>query len=189
MRYRLSLNLEGQAVTENGRVNVDIAGSPPRSTEPWRLKASFGREKASVDASATLSGPMGGELRGAYVSGEFSPVTDADGGIEAGRVDARFRVNESSGRFADSTGTMRLYGTMEAERVLLSVDLDLDAPETAWRPPDAVLLSNADAAGGASSSGLPSGTPLAAERDAERSIIEGAAHPRGQRTESGSQRP
>jgi hypothetical protein len=188
MRYQLSLNLEGEAVNQDGRLRLQLAGSPPRSTEPWRLAVNCGGQDPSADASAELRGPMDGVLNGGFASGNFVPITDADGRVEAGRIDMSFRVNESAGGFAGSTGTIRLYGTIEARRALLSADLDLDAPVTAWRPPAPVLLSDLDAAAGADRSGQPPGTQMAAERGAESTAVRHTAESRNPPSESRIQR-
>ena len=70
---------------------------------------------------------------------------------------------QSSGRFDGSRGAIRLSGTIEWQRFRLSSQLDLDAPEGAWLPPNASGLSERELASGAS----PVGPQVLAQKTAE----------------------
>ena len=209
MDYRFSINFEGQLRPSDqdvsprpsplrGKRDGNVAastcklratGSPPLSTDLWRLEALFERSSSgepTQDSWLLLTGPMGGTVRCALQSGRPATFTDERGEVDAATIDLRFAVRESSGRLQGATGTVRVYGTVESGAAELTADLDLQAPESAWQPPSASTLTSAEAASGASPQGSQPLSQRQAEDAAEESVIRGVRHAGSRSGPSGS---
>jgi hypothetical protein len=184
MRYKVTVNFEGpvnaEAATGDRRtLEVDGTGQPPESSDIWRIRSRIvwpqAPEGSPDSADLRIEGPMGGWLQGAYHEGAITTITDQDGASHASRIDLRFEVAQSGGRFAGAGGTIRLTGTVEWQGFRLSAQLDLDAPEGAWLPPNASVLGERELASGASPVGPQAGAQEAAERRSEESLRRGPA--------------
>lgn len=189
VRYKVTVNFEGPvnaeaASGERRTVQIDGSGEPPESSEIWRIHARIvwpaSEEGRPEQADLEIEGPMGGRLRGALREGAITTITDAGGESQASRLNLGFDVDESSGGFAGSRGTVQLTGTLEWQGFRLSAGLDLDAPQGAWRPPNASILGARDLAAGASPIGSQALSQETAERDSEDSV-------RRRRTEEATQ--
>lgn len=182
MDYRFSINFEGQVyLATNGAANsvcrLEATGSPPLSTDLWRLQAQFGPGAsggAADNGSMVLTGPTGGSLLSELQSGAPTVFTDESGDLRASTIDLVFAVREGEGRFEGATGTVRLYGSLESGSASVTADLALQAPAGVWEPPAASTLSPAEAASGASPQGPEPLSQQREERAAERSIIRGS---------------
>jgi hypothetical protein len=179
MQYNVTVNFEGPIDAEaatGARRSVEIRGKgePPESGDIWRIRsrivwpdAAEGRPDA---AELEIDGPMGGSLHGAFRDGAMTTITDQAGKSQASRLDLLFDVHRSGGRFEGSRGVIRLTGTLEPQGFRLSAQLDLDAPEGAWTPPNAGSLSDRELASGATPVGPQSMSQKAAERSSQASI-------------------
>lgn len=160
MHYAISVNFEGRAQVneETGLCQlIGLAGSggPPESTDDWRIVVETDWPIHEIDAirpaTIQITGPFGGSLWGACRHGGLSLVTDGGGRGRACMLNMDFEVTASSGRFAGSRGTINVTGTVFLQDAfLLTVDLVLEAPKTAWLPPNSGLLTADELASGAS---------------------------------------
>lgn len=192
MHYDVSVNFEGPldagaATGERRQVLVAGEGWPPESGDVWHIEAQIAwpqaAEGAPTSAALTIVGPMDGRLRGRYREGAITTLTNQSGESQASRIDLLFDVDDSFGRFGGSRGTIRLFGTLEPQGFLLTANLLLDAPETAWTPPNSHAATPTEAASGGAHVGSQPAGQLRAERDAEDSILRGNA---AERNDAGS---
>lgn len=159
MRYELTVNFDGPIDADSingGATSLLLAGNgrPPLSTDDWQLHARLSPTEAAEgrpkDADIEIWPPMDGSLSGSFLHGTVTRIPDETGNSPALKIDLTFGVADSSGSFAGATGSIRLYGTVQKQGLLVSADLLLDAPSRAWMPPEGRILSPADAAAGAS---------------------------------------
>ncbi|MGI8549212.1 MAG: hypothetical protein ACR2PL_00220 [Dehalococcoidia bacterium] len=178
MQYEVSINFEGTvnpeaATGEDRTLNLDGSGRPPESGEVWFIRGQViwpnAEEGRPEQANVEIIGPMNGELRARLKDGAITTITDANGESQASRMDIQLAVYESAGRFEGSQGIIRLFGTVEPQGFLLSANLQLDAPESAWSPPNNRPLTDAEGASGASHIGPQPLSQRTAERTSQNS--------------------
>src|SRR5438270_565383 len=116
MLSQVGINFEGGARIEQGPdgfrlTELSGAGSPPESTEPWRLHVwteppseSPGRFGSEIE----ILGPTGERVRGQLDRGDVEMISDAAGQAEGWRIDFVF----SAGRPETPAGAVALRGTV-----------------------------------------------------------------------------
>jgi quercetin dioxygenase-like cupin family protein len=155
VRYALGLNFEGSVSPGPERdgchlLSLQGSGGPPESTDPWQLSVQFAWPQTPGDDGFSSQIEVGAMLRGSFCSGKISTLTDQGGTGQAWMLGLEFTVHDSAGWFAGTQGTIRLDGTATIQGFRLTANLELDAPEDAWFPPNGGLLSRIEEASGAS---------------------------------------
>jgi hypothetical protein len=116
----------------------------------WRLTLTFRWpvQSESVDeGDLTLTDPTGAVISGGLAEGTAEEITDADGSVNAARIDLHFEFSGGDGAYASATGSARVSGTLagqgegtggtyEGEGALLTAEIALDGvEEAAWQHP------------------------------------------------------
>ncbi len=179
MRYAFGINFEGTAalrLTEGGGRIIGLSGSgePPESTDQWQLTLrapARGRESAAQATTLAIVSPLGDRIDAVLARESVDPITDGTGIAEGDALDLRFAVAGGTGGFDGATGSIRLHGTLLPQGFLLTADLDVEAADAAWRPPDARPLSAAETAAGGSHVGRQPLSQKEPESQAEADLL------------------
>jgi hypothetical protein len=177
MRSQFGINFEGRARIEPGAdghrlTDLSGAGSPPESTEPWRLRVwteAPSQSPGQFGSELEIIGPTGERLSGQLEHGEVELISDAAGQAEAWRIALVF----SAGPPSNPAGSVTLRGTVLSQGTFqASADIGVDTGSQGWRPPNAAPLDEGNQAAGASHAGPQPLSQKDSERSAEASLYQ-----------------
>ncbi|MBI2761653.1 MAG: hypothetical protein HYX51_09540 [Chloroflexi bacterium] len=140
--------VEQETLLNGARIYTLEGEDQPSTGRRLNLTFRWPVQSQSVDeGDITLADPTGAVINGVLVEGTAEEITDADGSVNAARIDLRFEVNGGDGTYASAEGSVRVSGTIagegagtggayEGEGALLTADLVLEGvDETAWQHP------------------------------------------------------